>query len=93
MELEGASVLVFDNISKRYGDVIALDGATFKVERARILGFLGPNGGRQDVCHAVHLRSDRTRRRIDQAGCPPGHVQRPASVRSRSTVSTCNQIR
>ncbi len=37
-------MLVFDDVSKRYGDVIALDGATFEVERARILGFLGPNG-------------------------------------------------
>jgi len=37
-------VLAVQNVSKRYGDVVALDGATFEVERARILGFLGPNG-------------------------------------------------
>jgi ABC-2 type transport system ATP-binding protein len=29
---------------KRYGDVIALDGCTFSVERGQMLGFLGPNG-------------------------------------------------
>jgi ABC-2 type transport system ATP-binding protein len=32
------------DLSKRFGDVIALDGAGFVVERGRILGFLGPNG-------------------------------------------------
>ncbi len=32
------------DLSKRYGDVVALDGATFSVKPGRILGFLGPNG-------------------------------------------------
>ena len=31
-------------LSKRYGDVIALDGASFDVPPGRIVGFLGPNG-------------------------------------------------
>jgi ABC-2 type transport system ATP-binding protein len=32
------------DLSKRFGDVVALDGAGFAVEQGRILGFLGPNG-------------------------------------------------
>ncbi|KAA3640627.1 MAG: ATP-binding cassette domain-containing protein [Armatimonadetes bacterium] len=32
------------NISKRYGDVVALDNASFDVRPGRILGFLGRNG-------------------------------------------------
>jgi ABC-2 type transport system ATP-binding protein len=32
------------NLSKRYGDVKAVDGVSFKVERDQVLGFLGPNG-------------------------------------------------
>ncbi|MEN8114436.1 MAG: ATP-binding cassette domain-containing protein [Actinomycetota bacterium] len=32
------------DLSKRFGDVVALDGAGFVVDRGRILGFLGPNG-------------------------------------------------
>ncbi len=32
------------NVSKRYGEVVALDDACFDVARGRILGFLGPNG-------------------------------------------------
>jgi ABC-2 type transport system ATP-binding protein len=37
-------MLVVQDISKRYGDVAALDGASFSVEPGRILGFLGRNG-------------------------------------------------
>lgn len=37
-------MLRFDQLVKRYGDVIALDGCTFSVGRGQMLGFLGPNG-------------------------------------------------
>jgi ABC-2 type transport system ATP-binding protein len=37
-------VLELTDLHKRYGDVIALDGASLRAERGRILGFLGPNG-------------------------------------------------
>jgi ABC-2 type transport system ATP-binding protein len=32
------------DLSKRYGPVVALDGATFTVRPGRLVGFLGPNG-------------------------------------------------
>jgi ABC-2 type transport system ATP-binding protein len=31
-------------IRKRYGDVLAVDDVSFKVEAGEVLGFLGPNG-------------------------------------------------
>jgi ABC-2 type transport system ATP-binding protein len=31
-------------LTKRYGDLTAVDGISFKVEPGRVLGFLGPNG-------------------------------------------------
>jgi ABC-2 type transport system ATP-binding protein len=37
-------VLSVESLAKRYGDIVALDGASFGVSRGRILGFLGPNG-------------------------------------------------
>ena len=37
-------MLVFSDLTKRYGDVIALDHLGFEVHPGRILGFLGPNG-------------------------------------------------
>ena len=32
------------DLTKRYGAITALDGATFTAERGRLVGFLGPNG-------------------------------------------------
>jgi ABC-2 type transport system ATP-binding protein len=32
------------DLAKRYGHVVALDGATFSAQPGRIVGFLGPNG-------------------------------------------------
>jgi ABC-2 type transport system ATP-binding protein len=32
------------DLTKRYGDVVALDGATFTARNGRLVGFLGPNG-------------------------------------------------
>lgn len=36
-------MLTLTNVHKRFGDIVALDGAGFSVDRGRILGFLGPN--------------------------------------------------
>jgi ABC-2 type transport system ATP-binding protein len=32
------------DLAKRYGDIVALDGASFTAEPGRLVGFLGPNG-------------------------------------------------
>ena len=31
-------------LTKRYGDIVAVDGISFRVEPGQVLGFLGPNG-------------------------------------------------
>jgi ABC-2 type transport system ATP-binding protein len=36
--------LEVNNLTKRFGDVVAVDGATFTVEQGSVVGFLGPNG-------------------------------------------------
>ena len=37
-------MLEIDGLTKRYGPVVALDGASFTAAPGRIVGFLGPNG-------------------------------------------------
>jgi ABC-2 type transport system ATP-binding protein len=37
-------MLEINDLAKRYGPVVALDGATFTARPGRIVGFLGPNG-------------------------------------------------
>jgi ABC-2 type transport system ATP-binding protein len=54
-------VLKIENLSKRYGDVVALDGCSFEVAEGRMLGFLGPNGaGKTTTMRAIFalLRPD-----------------------------------
>ncbi len=36
--------LVFQDVTKRYRDVLALDRATFSVKEGSVFGFIGPNG-------------------------------------------------
>ena len=38
------SVIETDNLTKRYGRSLAVDGISFTVERGQVFGFLGPNG-------------------------------------------------
>jgi len=38
------NVLSVENLSKKYGEMIAVDGISFEVVRGEILGLLGPNG-------------------------------------------------
>jgi ABC-2 type transport system ATP-binding protein len=37
-------VITVKNLTKRYRDLVAVDGLTFEVPKGEILGFLGPNG-------------------------------------------------
>jgi ABC-2 type transport system ATP-binding protein len=38
------SIITVENLSKRFGELAAVDGISFEVEKGTIFGFLGPNG-------------------------------------------------
>ena len=44
MTQSGAPVIRVADLKKHYGDVKAVDGVTFEVERGEVFGMLGPNG-------------------------------------------------
>lgn len=55
-------MLALENLIKTYGEITALDGCSFNVERGRLLGFLGPNGAgktttMRSIFGLVHLNS------------------------------------
>jgi ABC-2 type transport system ATP-binding protein len=39
-----APVVVAESLTKRFGDVVAVDGLSFELDQGTITGFLGPNG-------------------------------------------------
>jgi ABC-2 type transport system ATP-binding protein len=70
-------MLEVDDLTKRYGGIVALDGATFAVSPGRIVGFLGPNGaGKTTTMRAIFglVRPDRGQ--IRWQGEPVGAAQR-----------------
>ncbi len=46
-------------LTKRYGDTLAVDGLSFRVEPGRVTGFLGPNGSGKSTTMRVVLGLDR----------------------------------
>jgi ABC-2 type transport system ATP-binding protein len=44
VEPVGEHVIEVEDVVRRFGDVVALDGLTLSVERGEVYGFLGPNG-------------------------------------------------
>ena len=43
-DARGMKVIEVSDLTKRYGDRVAVDGVSFSVEEGEIFGILGPNG-------------------------------------------------
>ncbi len=50
-----APVLEIDNVTKRYGDHVVVDGLSFAVQPGRVTGFLGPNGSGKSTTMKILL--------------------------------------
>ena len=76
-----AGLLELVGLSKRYGDVVALDGCTIAVRPGRALGLLGPNGaGKTTAMRCVFGLVEPDRGEVRWNGAP---VDRAARLRVR----------
>jgi len=67
-----ASVLLLDNVTKRFGDFTAVDGLSFAVPEGGVFGFLGGNGAGKTTSLRMALDIIRpTFGRIEVLGAPP----------------------
>ena len=67
-----ASVLVLDNVTKRFGDFTAVDGLAFAVPQGGVFGFLGGNGAGKTTSLRMALGIIRpTSGAIEILGAPP----------------------
>ncbi len=48
-------MLELDGLTRRYGDVVALDGLTFSVQPGQVFGFVGPNGSGKTTAMRIVL--------------------------------------
>jgi len=55
-------VLVANDLTKRFGSTLAVDGLSFEVHEGRVTGFLGPNGSGKSTTMRMMLQLDRADR-------------------------------
>ena len=73
-------MLSIQDMHKTFGDVVALDGCTFGVERGTMLGFLGPNGAGKTTA----MRSIFGLMRPDSGHSHLGRASRSASTQRQT---------
>ena len=70
-------MLEIDGLTKRYGPVVALDGASFTAAPGRIVGFLGPNGaGKTTTMRCIFGLARQDAGEVRWAGRPVGRDAR-----------------
>jgi ABC-2 type transport system ATP-binding protein len=72
-----SEVLELDDLSRRFGNVTALDGLSFNVPAGQVVGFLGPNGaGKTTTMRAIFGLTDLDVGSVRWKGAPVGYDQR-----------------
>jgi len=80
-------VIDVENLSKRFGEVTAVEGLTFHVEEGEIFGFLGPNGaGKTTTVRMLATLISKTAGRAEVAGCEVGQEAEELKLRQRIGV-------
>ncbi|MGM0590341.1 MAG: ABC transporter ATP-binding protein [Halobacteriota archaeon] len=67
-------VLVADDVAKRYGDTVALDGVSLSVGAGEVFGLIGPNGAGKTTLVRGLTGTVAVAGRVRVLGSPPGEV-------------------
>jgi ABC-2 type transport system ATP-binding protein len=73
VEADGAA-LVADDVHKRYGDVVALDGVTLSIREGEVFGLVGPNGAGKTTLVRALTGTTRCDGDVRVLGAPPGRI-------------------
>ena len=57
------SALTADGLTRRFGDLVAVNNLSFEVAAGGVVGFVGPNGSGKSTTIRVLLGSDRREQR------------------------------
>ena len=79
----GTAMIEVRGLTKRYGDVLAVDDLTFDVEPGKVTGFLGPNGAGKSTTMRMMLGLDRPTVGDGAGERPAVRVARRAAARGR----------
>ena len=88
------ALLEVDNVSKRFGGLLALNGVSFAVEKGEILGIIGPNGAGKTTLFGVisgFIKPSSGDVRFDGhriVGVSPDRLTRRGLIRSFQIVQT-----
>jgi lipooligosaccharide transport system ATP-binding protein len=77
-----APTIFAEGLTKRFGEVAAVDGIDFKIEKGEMFGFLGPNGaGKTTTMRMIQCVTPKTSGRIEVAGMEiEGHEREIKSI-------------
>jgi lipooligosaccharide transport system ATP-binding protein len=75
-----------ENLTKRYGDLTAVDGISFEIPEGVCFGFLGPNGaGKTSTVRMIHCVSPVTSGRLTVNGLP-AHIDNRAIKQTTGVI-------
>ena len=83
--MDGQPAIEVRGLRKSYGDLEAVGGIDFRVERGEVFGLLGPNGaGKTTTVEILEGYRTRDRGAVSVLGFDPGH--RPRALRARMGI-------